>query len=112
MTRRQLMAENEWNLRELYRTLEVPGQHPLRTAQDKLDAAVRSAYGMKAKDDPLAFLLALNSEVADREATMKPVNGPGLPPSITEPAAFITADCIRMDDPGDAGQGVGGAASA
>ena len=94
---RQIMAENDWSLRELYRTLDLPGQNPLKTAQDKLDGAVRVAYGMKAKDDPLAFLLALNADLADREATMKPVVGPGLPPVIKAPAPFITGDCIHME---------------
>jgi hypothetical protein len=60
-------------------------------------AAVRAAYGMKAKDDPLAFLLALNGELADREATMKPVVGPGLPPAVTDAAGFITHDCVTAD---------------
>ena len=95
--RRKLMAENNWSLRELYRTLEIPGQHPLRTARDKLDAAVRAAYGIKVKHDTLTFLLALNADLADREATMKPVVGPGLPPTVADPAPFITTDCVGMD---------------
>lgn len=90
------MAENGWSLRELYRTLEVPGQNPLKDAHDTLDAAVRAAYGMKAKDDPLASLLALNGELADREASMRLVVGPGLPPSVKDAAAFVTDDCIRV----------------
>lgn len=49
-----------------YRTLELPGKNPHRGAHAALDAAVRAAYGMKAKDDPLAFLLALNKEVVAR----------------------------------------------
>jgi hypothetical protein len=91
------MADNKWNLRELYRTLELPGQHPLRTAQDKLDTAVRAAYGMKPKDDILTFLLALNADLADREATMKLVVGPGLPPVVKDPAPFVTTDCVDLD---------------
>jgi hypothetical protein len=92
--RRKVMEENDWSLRELYRTLDLPGQNPLKTAQDKLDTAVRSAYGMKAKDDPLAFLLALNAELADREASMRIVVGPGLPPSVKDAAPFVTTDCV------------------
>jgi hypothetical protein len=91
------MGENGWSLRELYRTLDTPGKNPLRDAQDALDATVRAAYGMKAKDDPLAFLLALNGELADREASMKPIVGPGLPPCVKDAAAFVTADCVSMD---------------
>ena len=61
------MAENNWSLRDLYRTLDLPGKNPLRDMQDALDGAVRSAYGMKAKADPLAFLLALNHQLAAAE---------------------------------------------
>ncbi len=95
--RRRVMGENGWSLRELYRTLETPGKNPLRDAHDALDAAVRAAYGMKPKDDPLAFLLALNQDLAEREATMKPVVGPGLPPCVEDPSAFVTDDCVRVD---------------
>ena len=92
--RRKVMNENGWSLRELYRTLETPGKNPLRDAQDALDAAVRIAYGMKPKDEPLAFLLAMNAELADREATMKPVTGPGLPPCVKDAGEFVTGDCV------------------
>jgi len=94
--RRKVMAENSWSLRELYRTLETPGRNPLRDAQDVLDAAVRAAYGMKAKDETLSFLLALNGELADQEATMKPVIGPGLPPVVKDAGEFVTGDCVGV----------------
>lgn len=93
--RRKVMTDNSWGLRELYRTLDLPGQNLLKAAHEKLDAAVRAAYGMKAKDDPLAFLLALNATLADSEASMRPVVGPGLPPTVKEAASFISADCIK-----------------
>ena len=92
--RREVMAKNEWSLRDLYRTLDLPGKNPLRDAQGKLDTAVRAAYGMKAKADPLAFLLALNKEVAAREAAGEDVTAPGLPVCVEDAGAFITADCI------------------
>ncbi len=95
--RRRVMAENGWSLRDLYRTLETPGKNPLRDAHDALDSAVRAAYGMKPKEDPLAFLLALNQEVAEREASLRPVVGPGLPPCVRDPSAFITEDCVRVE---------------
>jgi len=94
--RHRVMEENNWSLRELYRTLETPGKNPLRDAQDALDAAVRASYGMKPKDDPLTFLLALNAELADREATMKPVTGPGLPTWVKNAGEFVTGDCVGM----------------
>jgi hypothetical protein len=92
--RRKIMADHKWSLRDLYRTLDSPGQSSLRTAHETLDAAVRAAYGMKPKDDALAFLLALNADLADREASMRPVLGPGLPPAVKDSGPFITADCI------------------
>jgi type I restriction-modification system DNA methylase subunit len=94
--RRKLMAENNLSLRELYRTMDFPGASPLKTAQEALDKEVRAAYGMKAKADPLAFLLDLNLKLAEYEASMKPVVKPGLLPVVKDPKPFITTDCIRM----------------
>jgi hypothetical protein len=93
--RRKVMAENNWSLRDLYRTLDLPGNNSLRDAQNALDEAVRSAYGMKAKADPLAFLLDLNQQLAASEKVDTPIVGPGLPPSVKEPADFITTDCVQ-----------------
>ena len=95
LLRRKVMAENNWSLRDLYRSLDLPGQNPLRDAHDNLDAAVRAAYGMKPAEDPLAFLLALNHAVAAREKTGDPVVGPGLPPCVTDRQAFVTEDCVQ-----------------
>jgi len=36
-------------MRALYRTLELPGRHPLKDAHAALDAAVLAAYGFDAK---------------------------------------------------------------
>ena len=55
---------------------------------------VREAYGMKPKEDAAAFLLALNQELAQNEATGDAVMGPGLPTGTANPARFVTADCI------------------
>ncbi|HBI44663.1 MAG TPA: DNA methyltransferase [Planctomycetales bacterium] len=93
--RRRVMTENQWSLRDLYRTLDLPGKNPLRDAQNDLDAAVRAAYGMKAKADPLAFLLALNQDVAARESAGESVIAPGLPPCVEDAGSFVTDDCIR-----------------
>ena len=94
--RSKLLIERNWGLRELYRTLEIPGQNSLKAAQDELDGAVRAAYGMKANANPLAFLLDLNLKLAEREASLQPVVGPGLPSVVTDPTPFITTDCVRM----------------
>jgi hypothetical protein len=95
MLRRKLMREHGMNLRQLYASLEDPGKHPLRDAHAALDAAVRAAYGMKAKEDVLAFLMRDNHRLAEREANGEPVVGPGLPPSVHDPASLITADCVK-----------------
>lgn len=93
-----IMAENKWTLRELYRTLDLPGNNPLRQAHEQLDAAVRQAYGMKATSEPLQFLLDLNFEMADKETRGLPVVAPGLPPVVQNPDEFITDDCVRMPE--------------
>ena len=89
------MDQLGYSLRALYRTLEEPGANPLRDAHARLDAAVRAAYGMDAKADPLTFLLALNLALAARERTGTKITPPGLPLPEAERAAFITDDCIR-----------------
>jgi hypothetical protein len=89
------MAANGWSLRDLYRTLETPGTNRLRDAQAAIDSAVRAAYGMKEAEDHLAFLLALNLELAGKEAKGKPITPPGLPVPAGEAAEFVSKDCIQ-----------------
>lgn len=95
-TRTRLMsAEDGITLRSLYRLLDTPGKSELRDAHDALDRAVRAAYGMTAKADPLAFLLALNREVARREGKGESVTGPGLPPAARK-LGLISTDCVPV----------------
>ncbi|MGA2329318.1 MAG: class I SAM-dependent DNA methyltransferase [Bryobacteraceae bacterium] len=94
--RRSVMHQNGWSLRDLYRTLELPGENPIRDAHSSLDEAVRNAYGMKPKDEPLAFLLNLDRECAARESEGKPVVAPGCPPSLGDPGSITTTDCVRL----------------
>ncbi len=49
---------------------------------------------MSAKANVLEFLFALNQQVAEREASMQPVTGPGLPSFVENPAEFVSKDCI------------------
>lgn len=85
-----------FSLRDLYRTLEEPGDNPLREAQARLDAAVRAAYDMADDVDPLAFLLDLNVACAAKEKAGEKVTPPGLPLAASdEQQAFVTDDCIR-----------------
>ena len=83
------------SLREMYRTLELPGAHPLKDAHLELDAAVREAYGMNKRVDPLAFLLDLNQRLAAAEKNGEPVQGPGLPPIVKRRSTFVTNDCVQ-----------------
>lgn len=76
--RRELTTANGWSLRELYRSIESPGDHPLKDAQMALDEAVRVAYGRKKSVDELQFLLELNKQVARREQDRNRVIGPGI----------------------------------
>ena len=91
--RREMMERDKLSLRDLYRSMELPGKHPLKDAHAALDDAVREAYGMGKKAEPLAFLLALNQECAAREQEGKPIVGPGMPRGIR---GSVTEDCIRI----------------
>jgi SAM-dependent methyltransferase len=94
--RRKLMDKNNLDLRELYRTAELPGDNPLKDAQQKLDLAVGTAFGMTARQDPLAFILKLNLDLSARQEMGEPVQGPGLPAIIKDPAPFISLDRIQL----------------
>lgn len=92
--REELRKKHNLSLRELYRSLELPGAHPLKTAHEALDAAVREAYGMTKKAEPLEYLLKLNADVAAAEKAGEEIEGPGLPSIVTDPSPFISKDCI------------------
>lgn len=94
--RRETMAKNGWSLRELDKTLEIPGTNKLRDAQAALDTAVRAAYGMKPDEDILAFLLKLNLELVAKETKGDPITPPGLPAFVAEPEDFISQDCVAI----------------
>jgi hypothetical protein len=93
--RRETMRKLNYSLRDLYRTLEQPGDNPLREAHARLDAAVRAAYGIADDVDPLAFLLELNLACAAKEKAGEKIRPPGLPLPREEHAIFITDDCIQ-----------------
>ena len=92
LLRAQLMEDHDLTLRELYRSLELPGDSPLKRAHARLDAAVRKAYKMRANANALEFLFGLNQKLAEKEASLQRVIGPGLPPAVKDPSEFITAD--------------------
>lgn len=91
-----LMKDNGWSLRALYQAAEVPGPHPLKTAQAALDDAVRRAYAMPEGAEPIAFLLELNKLVAEDEAAGHPVQGPGVPRGMDpRDPRLLSDDCIE-----------------
>lgn len=94
--RRTLCDLHELSLRELYRSAELPGVHPLDATHEALDAAVRKAYGMPTKAEPLKFLFDLNQKLSNFEAQGKPVTGPGLPVAFTEDTDLRSDDCLKM----------------
>lgn len=94
--RRGLCEKHNLSLRELYRSAELPGNHPLDHAQDVLDSAVRKAYGMTAKADPLKFLFDLNQSLAALEEQGKAIVGPGLPAAFASDKSLHSDDCLRM----------------
>ncbi len=93
--RATLRAKHNLSLRDLYRSSEQPGKHPLLSAHAELDAAVRAAYGAGQDEDILAFLLRLNSECAAAESKGTPITGPGLPPGYGA-GSLVTGDAVRM----------------
>jgi SAM-dependent methyltransferase len=66
-------------LRDLYRLLDLPGNHPLRAVHAALDAAVMAAYGFSQTADPLSQILSLNHDVARAETAGHQVTPPGIP---------------------------------
>ena len=93
--RRDTMRKLNYSLRDLYRTLEQPGENPLREAHTQLDAAVRVAYGMSPDVDPIAFLLELNLACAAKEKAGEKITPPGLPLPSNEQQKFVSQDYIQ-----------------
>lgn len=91
-----LAKDHGLTLRAMYASMEEPGEHPLKNAQAALDKAVRAAYAMPSRKDPLAFLLELNQACARKEAQSELIMGPGLPTQYAG-KEFVTADCIRAE---------------
>ncbi len=95
--RNEMMKNHNLSLRDLYKSLESPGKNPLRDAHEKLDKAVRDAYGMSKDEDALKFLLDLNLELSNKESLGEQVVGPGLPPCVKDAKQYVTKDCIDIN---------------
>lgn len=94
-TRAELLKNYDLSLRDLYRSLELPGDHPLKVAHSKLDAAVREAYGMTPKQNMLAALLTLNGTISENERHGIPVTSPGFPASVPGRIKYVTKDALK-----------------
>jgi type II restriction/modification system DNA methylase subunit YeeA len=99
--RNKIRKEYNYSLREIYRTLELPGKNPLKDAQRNLDQAVLKAYfyGLPKrmqKKDILEFLLELNLACADAEKNGVKIIGPGLPEFCKRKSDFYSDDCIKL----------------
>ncbi len=92
--REKALQNMKGGLRALYRTMELPGQNPLKDAQAALDEAVMAAYGFSAKKDLLWQVLDLNAEVAGLIAAGKKVTSPGIPPKMSNPERLVSKDCL------------------
>jgi hypothetical protein len=95
--RREIMQKHRLSLRDLYRIVETSPNNHVSKLQERLDNAVRLAYGMKKDADILSFLLNLNLELFEKENRGDKIVGPGLPPIIENPLAYISVDCVSMD---------------
>jgi len=93
--RGQILVENEWGLKQLYSSLETPGENPLRDVHQRLDLAVADAYGFQG-GDVLGFLLDYNLSAASVELSKKVIVWPGLPTLIKNREDFVSDDCIKV----------------
>jgi hypothetical protein len=94
--RRELLTKHNMGLRELYRTIEKPGAHPMKEAQALLDGAVREAFGMPKGRDAIQFLFDLNQALAEMEKNGKAIRGPGLPSFINDCTPYMSPDRVRL----------------
>ncbi len=99
--RNKIRKENNLSLRDLYRTLELPGENKLKNAHEKLDKTVWEAYfyGMPKKSKkkkPLEFLLNLNELCYTAEMEERTIMPPGLPSFCRNNKEFYSNDCIRL----------------
>jgi type II restriction/modification system DNA methylase subunit YeeA len=93
--RNKMLEENNINMRDLYRTLELPGKNDLRDYMFNLDESVRRAYGFSKEKDPLYQLFDLNQLLFKKEEEESTILGPGLPDYITKKAILFSNDCIN-----------------
>lgn len=83
------------SFRDLYRSTEMEGDHPLKKLHDGLNDAVAEAYGLVNPKAPLPELLSLNLKLFEEERAGGMIRGPGLPSFINDRDAFNSSDMIE-----------------
>lgn len=94
--RYEFMEERQLTLRQLYRIMDDTPNNPVSEIQNKLDNAVRDAYGMRHDADVLQFLLELNGKLYQKEQNDEIIQGPGLPNKIKDKSELVSEDCVKM----------------
>jgi len=94
--RNEFMEERQLTLRQLYRIMDDTPNNPVSEIQNKLDNAVRDAYGMRHDADILQFLLELNGKLYQKEQNDEIIQGPGLPSKIKDKTELVSEDCVKM----------------
>lgn len=94
--RNEFMEERQLTLRQLYRIMDDTPNNPVSEIQNKLDNAVRDAYGMRHDADILQFLLELNGKLYQKEQNDEIIQGPGLPSKIKDKSELVSEDCVKM----------------
>ena len=94
--RYEFMEERQLTLRQLYRIMDDTPNNPVSEIQNKLDIAVRDAYGMRHDADVLQFLLELNGKLYQKEQNDEIIQGPGLPNKIKDKSELVSEDCVKM----------------
>lgn len=111
--RHEVMQKNKWSLRDLYRTLDLPGKNPLRDLHEALDKVVGEAYlnqveggtlvgfgtfekfrTLLTSTEILPFLLYLNLFLSAKEAKGEAITAPGLP--AWAKGNYVTEDCVEI----------------
>jgi hypothetical protein len=95
--RRAMVEKHGQPLRDLYRTLELPGKHPLKDLQLELDKAVASAYGTTLRSNPLALLMELNEALSAKDLKGEKIIGPCLPKIDGLKSDLVSSDCVRPE---------------
>ena len=93
--RNEFMEERQLTLRQLYRIMDDTPNNPVSEIQNKLDNAVRDAYGMRHDADILQFLLELNGKLYQKEQNDEIIQGPGLPNKIKDKSELVSEDCVK-----------------